>query len=275
MNFLRIVNILSLDVAIGTVVGSVFFSKLCNIPLFPIELVVLFITVWIIYTTDHLLDVIRLNRSASSLRHQYHQRNFKLLFRLTKLAFITVLVMVYFMSQRVLLLGGLLALLTLFYVLVQNRLRGLKELFGAALYMSGILLLPLSHLTKSLSFDVVVMIFQFSTIVLLNLYLFAWYDKDGDQQDGHYSFAVNFGSKVTEKLLIGLFALEGILLFVQWIWTPATNNVTFLFVTMTSLLLFLFVKRTYWKINERYRFLGDTVFLIPIIYVIMANAQRF
>lgn len=273
MKILRIVNILSIDVAAGTVVGSAFFSKLCNVPLFPFELVVLFITVWIIYTADHLLDAIRLNRCASSLRHQFHQHNFKLLLILSVLSVVAVIVLVFFISHQVVLGGGLLALLVIVYfLLLQSRLRGLKEIFGSVLYSSGVLLLPLSHLTKALSFELIVLIFQFGIIVVLNLYLFAWYDKDVDQQDGHYSFAVNFGNEVTEKLLMGLFALEGILMFVYWAWIPAANNVTFILVAMTSLLLFLFVKRTYLKINERYRFFGDTVFLLPIIYIITPNA---
>lgn len=274
MKFLRIINILSIDVAAGTVAGSVFFSKICNVPILLLELLVLLISVWFIYTADHLLDAIKLKHNASSLRHQFHQLHFKLLFWLSGLAFTTLLVMIFFLSRQVLFAGGMLALATLFYFLLQHKLRALKEVFGATLYVSGVLLLPLSHYSGTLSFAIGIIIIQFAIVVLINLFLFAWYDKDADQRDKLNSFAVSFGEDITEKLVKCLFLFEGALLLTQWVWVPITKDASFILAGMTSLLFFLFLQRKYWRVNERYRFLGDVVFLFPIIYILTENAQR-
>ena len=54
--FYRFINILSIDVAIGAVVNARFFAHLFGVPILHQGLISLGLAIWIIYTTDHLLD---------------------------------------------------------------------------------------------------------------------------------------------------------------------------------------------------------------------------
>lgn len=51
--------------------------------------VVLPLAVWVIYTGDHLLDAYRLQDQASTPRHRFHHRHFKLLLALAVIAAVT------------------------------------------------------------------------------------------------------------------------------------------------------------------------------------------
>lgn len=76
LHLYRAVNQLSLDVAFGAMVCAAFFSHILHIQLQSNVLALLGLTVWVIYTTDHLLDVQKLKQRASSQRFRFYQQNF-------------------------------------------------------------------------------------------------------------------------------------------------------------------------------------------------------
>ena len=75
----RLLNILSIDVAAGAVICALFFARLFEVQIKPYGLISLGLTVWIIYTADHLLDGIKTHHRAATKRHQFHQYHFKVL----------------------------------------------------------------------------------------------------------------------------------------------------------------------------------------------------
>ena len=52
-------NILSIDIAAGAVICCAFFADILGVSVLPYGFITLGLTVWIIYTVDHLLDVWR------------------------------------------------------------------------------------------------------------------------------------------------------------------------------------------------------------------------
>jgi hypothetical protein len=58
------VNVLSIDVALGSVCAALFFGKYVAVGISPVTLAVLALTVWIIYTVDHLMDAKRITGPA-------------------------------------------------------------------------------------------------------------------------------------------------------------------------------------------------------------------
>jgi len=269
MRLFQIINILSIDVAIGAVIGSLFFAELYKVDIFPIELAVLFLTVWMIYTIDHLMDAYGLNHLASTKRHRFHQLNFRAIIGSLFIAVILDVILVYFIRRPLYFTGGALSLMICFYFLILRRQEIFKELVGAVLYTSGILLLPLSLSYEMINYEKVIIIFQFGCIVLANLLLFSLFDEQVDRNDKHPSFAVTFGASATRNTLVALF-LVGILLSIfQSFWLPFSDEANFVLTLMNGILFLIFANKSYFEKSERYRLLGDGIFLIPFLNTVI------
>src|SRR5260221_9904362 len=116
----RIINILSLDVAAGAVVSASFFARIFNVTILPQGLISLGLTVWIIYTADHLLDAKKLKQAASTERHRFHQQHFNILSVAMLLAMLVDFTQIYFIRNVVFRAGLWLSFIVAIYFLVQH-----------------------------------------------------------------------------------------------------------------------------------------------------------
>ena len=71
--FYHIINALSLDVALGAGVLSLVLGRYIGFRVPVMVLLALVISVWVIYTIDHLLDAKSITHQATSFRHHFHQ----------------------------------------------------------------------------------------------------------------------------------------------------------------------------------------------------------
>lgn len=263
----RLINILSLDIAAGAMISAAFFSRLFEVTVMPQGLISLGLTVWIIYTADHLLDARKLNQDASSERHRFHQRHAGILLALMVIALIVDVIQVYYIRSIVFKAGMGLAFLVAVYFMIQRQIGFLKELLGTLLYTSGVLLIPFS-VKKHVSSSDVLLILQFGATVWFNLLLFSLIDQSKDEQDNHRSFATSLGQSTTKTALVFLFsagltlAVAGLLLSFS-MWWPI-----FIIAAMNSVLLLIFLRRGFFEKEDRYRLLGDAVFLLPLLYLL-------
>lgn len=263
----RIVNILSLDIAAGAMISASFFARVINIVILPQGLISLGLTVWIIYTADHLLDARKIKQDASTERHRFHQRHFKLLLILLVLAICIDMTQIYFIRSMVFIAGLGLAFLVGIYFLVQERIGFLKELLGALLYTGGVLLIPLS-VNNDVSAPVMLLIFQFGVIAWINLLLFSLIDQPKDEKDKHRSFTTTFGLRVTRNILRFLFVATAALTVAQLALFSFDVAATLTLALMALVLLLIFVKKDFFEKDDRYRILGDAVFLLPVVYTL-------
>src|SRR5690606_14638517 len=182
--FFQHVNALSLDVAIGTVCSALFFAKVMRVNVQPLTLLVLGLSVWVIYTTDHLMDAVKIKKAASSLRHQFHQRHYRFLKRFVIMVSLITACLLFFIPNPVLLGGLFLSVLVIVYLFIHLYLKILKEVCIAILYATGILL-PLydGSMSKLPGF----LIIDFTLTALINLIIFSWFDRHQDNADGNSS----------------------------------------------------------------------------------------
>lgn len=260
----RILNLLSIDVSAGAVVCAGFFSSVFGIPLKPYAYIALGVTVWIIYTADHLLDAKRLSASASTKRHQFHQKHFTVLLVLTTIAACVDTILVLIIRKPLLEAGLILSLFVGLYLLIQRYLAFLKEFAGALLYTAGVSLPVISLEPFALNFNYVLLLIQFMITAWLNLLLFSLFDRHLDLEDKHISFATIWGESKTKRIIILLFA-GGVLLGIfqlmrQFVWPPV------ILMVMQLMLLIIFTRRAYFEKNDRFRLWGDAIFLLPAIY---------
>lgn len=269
----RTLNILSIDVAAGAVICCAFFAHFLGVTLLPHAFIALGLTVWIIYTTDHLIDAHRISAggsSASTERHRYHQKHFGTLLVLVVGASFIVGLEVFFLRKPVLYAGMGLALLVLGYMFAHQRLKHVKELVGAILYTTGVIIAPISLISHRPGMMEWALIGLFALTALTNLLLFSWFGRKSDEMDKHTSFATTFGEQVTRKVLLGLFIFTGLSGFTLVVITQLQGPWIIL-LTMNGVLLLIFLLRNHFALDDRYRLAGDSIFLIPLFYLVFSS----
>jgi hypothetical protein len=267
IRFYRFLNTLSLDVVTGAVISALFFGKLFQVSIRPYGLIALGLTVWIIYTIDHLRDAKKIAHQASTERHRFHQRNFPLLIVGVGVALLLDVVTIFFIRKQILEWGLILFSIVILYLIGQRSLRFAKEVFIACLYSCGVLLPSLALTEIQMDFSHYLIIIQFGIIAWINLLMFSWFDYEFDQHDNQNSFVTIFGKRITRMVLIGLvtlnFCLAIILAFVYGI-----TLLVFILLLMNTTLLTVFLFRNRLAKNDLYRLLGDAVFLLPLLFLL-------
>lgn len=264
--FYRLLNILSIDVVLGAVCCAAWFAKYFEIELRVYALMSLGLTVWIIYSADHLMDARKVTGEASTFRHRFHQDNFKFILIGWVFVCIADFILLFFIRAQVVYAGIFLICIIAIYLLVSHWLTFLKEIAVATLYCGGVLLPSLSLKASGIvAADFFVLLCFFLT-ALINVIMFAWFDHESDMRDGINSFSTKFGKGFTRNLLIVLFILQAVLLLVLIVVKSFLPLIVL--ASMNCILYVLFVRSAQFSRSEYYRLLGDAVFLIPAVLLL-------
>ena len=264
VKFYRLLNLLSVDVAVGAVCSGIFFTRILQADITSYSLISLGLSVWIIYTFDHLLDAKKIETSSTTNRHRFHQQYFKPLSVLVMVASCINAVLLFFINRQALITGIVLVVLVVLYLLIQHSLKFLKEIFVAIVYTAGVLLPAMVNtplIWKEWNWMVIV---EFSLVAFLNLIIFSWFDYEYDLQDKRVSFVTIFGKKASQIFIVLLFILSA-LLFVTAL---SLQIETVIFFIMNVALLSIFVAHSYFTYHDRYRLLGDAIFFAPALAIL-------
>jgi 4-hydroxybenzoate polyprenyltransferase len=266
----RSINTLSLDVSAGAVICALFFGQILQVHILPYGLATLALTVWIIYTIDHLRDAKSIGNSASSHRHRFHQRNFRWLFVFLIIAIVVDGMLILFIRKQVFIYGVVLGAVVGCYLLVQRALYFLKEVFVAMLYTMGVLLPSVAVTTVQFTTYHKVLLATFFLIAWLNLLIFSWYDKDRDATDRLRSIVTLIGRRLTAWLISTVFVVVvSLSIYLVVMFNEVVIAVVFILMTMILLLIFRLPNR--FRDNDTFRFLGDAIFYVPAILLLWAN----
>jgi len=264
----RHINLLSIDIVAGVVICASFFARIFQVQIRPQGLIVLGLTVWIIYTTDHLLDAYKTKDVASTERHRFHQHNFLALVILLVIGIIVNTILVFFIRVPVFQWGLLLIGIVLVYLLFQKHLLFFKEFIAAILYSSGIMLPSLVVATLHIDFFTSALIVQFFITAWFNLILFSWFDEDHDIQDKHNSFVTTVGRDRARLFLLFLFSVNVVIFIMQIILGTPWMFPLIILMAMNTILLFILLKKKWFAVDDRFRLLGDSIFLLPILFLV-------
>jgi hypothetical protein len=265
LRFYRLINVLSLDVAIGAVICAAFFAKILEVGVWPTGLTCLGLSVWLIYTADHLIDGYGLKGEASTQRHRFHQKYFSPLVIIFLFILVIDITLVMFIRKDLFTGGLILASLVVVYFLVQRWLYFLKELVGSLLYTAGVLLPMWSFYPGKFSLFVTGLCGLLFLTAFINMILFSLFDHEYDLSHRHNSIVTSFGARNTRKLLPLLFALVLSLAVYLLFLEPYRWKQVLIMLTMPVLLLIIFLTPGWFLQWDRYRLVGDAVFLIPIV----------
>jgi 4-hydroxybenzoate polyprenyltransferase len=174
--------------------------------------------------------------------------------------------------EPVLHIGLLTALLVGVYFFMLHKLFfWAKEIFIASLYTLGIFIAPLSFCAGKLSTAQVMLMPEVFLLVLANLLVFSWFDGEKDKESGFPSLVNKLGQGLAQKIITCLLTLG--VLFCVVVCVVFANKPTMLMqvilLMMYGFLAFIF-KYDYWfRKNDSYRIIGDGIFFIPILILLL------
>lgn len=265
-------QLISLDVALGAVVSSVFIGDAWERKAGVLDLVLLFLAVWVIYLFDRLIDVYPLKEKASTERHRFFQRNFSALFVLVLVLVGAALTIVIQNDIKPLEEGFVLSAIMLGYFLANYFWKafsrsGLKELLVAFIYTIGVHLPFLKNgLADAYSSTKAVTLILFFFLAIINLVMFSQVDREKDEKDGRESVASSIGEKTLMYFTGGVFLSYFVLVLIIWKDFPFLHSSVLL---VQGLVLFLLWWKPFFFLKTgSFRILGDAVFLIPAIAIV-------
>ena len=272
---LRYLPILSLDVAVGSVVGTLFIGEYLGVTVPSTVIIVLFLSVWLIYTLDHLLDVHGAVTEPIFARHRFHWKYSITMWGVWSFTAIALLSLV-FRIPRIILVPGLVLAIGVLIYFVSTRWANPERIFhkeaiAALIYASGVFLPPLV-LANELPITVWILFGQFSSLAFLNLLMFALYEHSIDKKEGFRSLVLTIGIQRTTRLFWSIATLVFFSLAVGFILVKAEADwliVETIVLLMTLSLMGLVHWRTRFYRNGLYRILGDAVFLLPAIALLV------
>ncbi len=268
----NIARILSIDVAAGACVCSLFIAHSLSVKL-PLSCVLaLGVCVWLIYTADHLLDAQKVKHKAHSSRHYFHQKYYKNITIIFIVLAFCSMSLLFFLPKIVLTWGlvlmGFVIIYFLLVILLKPTIIFQKEVMAALLYAVGVFLAPVSLANQPITLVLIVIFAQFVLLALINLLMFSLFEKENDLADGHSSFVRLAGVKVIRWLVIGLtfLVVASTLIYIYYLPTHAPMfKVEVMWLLMSLTLTGIFLMPSVVKKYEIYRIVGDSIFFFPLI----------
>jgi hypothetical protein len=268
----RIVRILSLDILAGVYCGYTFARLILDSECPPITPLILCLTVWLIYTLDHLLDARTLKEKSGKPAYRWHYDMRKILWPIllaTGLA--TLILSLAFLPARILIFGCIMGSFAILYTLVhqglfRSRLTYLfKEGWISIIYTLGIWGVPLLSYGTIPDIPVLLTIIIYLLLVLINVLIYSFFDYHIDGQESQQTLATVFGRRITSHLLrlLNLSALLLIMVAYLILVDMAMGKVYIILLSMTAVLGLIIAFPRFFSKNERYGILADGVFLIP------------
>jgi 4-hydroxybenzoate polyprenyltransferase len=263
----RLLNSLSIDVAAGAVVCAIFLAEILRSQPGSPALIMLGLTVWIIYSADHLLDARRIETEAATHRHNFYQRHFGILVAVTGLAAVADIFLAMRIRPAVFQAGLILAAPVAIYLAAQRFFVSVKELLGAILYTAGVLLPAYVFMgERPVTTTQVTFVAAFFFIAWANLLLFSYFDCESDMKNAQTSFATRWGQQATRRVI---FVLVTIGLGLSVYLSITTNPLhALVLLVMNLVLLMLMCYPAFFSRSDRFRMVGDSIFLIPLVAVL-------
>lgn len=270
LHLYKYVRVLSLDVALGATIMSYYFSDLLQTTLSPIFYILMFTSVWLIYTIDHLMDAKKITHQAHTFRHLFHQKYFNTLIKVWYIIFIigfsTSLI---FLPEKVVLGGLILSVFVLIHFILirffsKDETKFIpKELIIAIVYAFGVSFGALSESNFQLNLSQYFLLTQLIICAYINLLEFSFFEHKSDLQDGHRSFATKKGSRLT-RIHIYILLIVNFTFSIYNLSTGLYFYHQLLMSIMTLALGSIILFPTKFKTHEYYRVLGDLVFIFPV-----------
>jgi hypothetical protein len=271
------VRLVSVDVALAALGGGVMAARVVGASPRPVFYGLLPASVWVVYTLDHLIDARRMGDTAATPRHRFHGRHAIALWAvLVPSAVVCGVVGLVALSWFGVAFGlGMVVLVGLHELIVKlagSRASPLlvKELGVGVIFTAGTWGLPAIvrwvHVGAP-AWQAGVLAVQYALLAGVNLVEFSLFEARRDAAAGQTSFVRGVGraaaARVVVAMLLAQLPLATVMLAFGVGRTEAVAELVLLAMA-AGLWAILRFPRTFVR-RERYRTLGDGVFLLPLL----------
>lgn len=262
---LKKLHLLSFDVVLGAIIGNIMFWKLPdgNGEIDAITPIVLAACTWIIYIIDRILDNLK-PLSNQTVRHAFHEKYKKQLLVFVSFLALTSITLLYFLPTQTIRLGFFLAipLVIYFFLFFKFKINYIKEPFTAFFYTAAVSGTALVNQSNQNLINYVLALGLFC-VAFQNLLIFSLFEIYEDK--GRENLASKIGRKPTIVAIILLFLLIINSFVVLYSSSTAYQAKCLICIgSMSVVLLLITFFPEYFLKNDRYRWVGDVVFFIPI-----------
>jgi hypothetical protein len=184
------------------------------------------------------------------------------------IVFLALLVSLFFLPTKTLYMGGIIAGVSTFYLWIISKISPTsvlqcgKEIVTTWVYTAGVCGITLPY--RSVNYEAVAMLL----LVFQNLLLFSWCEQK--KFPVVHSLASYFGEKKTKNIIIFIFVVLFLGNIFSLVHSPHhfQQELAFLFIIMSSILTIIVFNVDFFLKNDRYRWVGDGIFLLPTLLLI-------
>ena len=263
-------NALSIDVVIGALLSGLFVKSIIPFEVAGVYWIVLPLSVWIIYTTDHLVDAARLKSSANTDRHLFHYTYIRTFLILVSLFSMLVLTLVFlYLPIEVFYFGlstGAFSILYFSFLHVSKQQAILpKEIIVAFVYTTGIWGVPLVLTDFNFDQNKMLLLSGFFILVLADILLLSYFELESDTKDRHFTMAVKFGKKIIKQIIWAMLVLVNIICFFLLLTKSSELEkiAAIIYLLMATLIMGMISFPEKLEKNFLYRCLVEFVFWLP------------
>lgn len=270
---LEVFHNLSLNIVLGACISSLSIARFLNVEIPFSVILCLGLTVWLIYTADHLWDACRLPEFALLGRHVFHQLYFKRIMSLAAIALALLTALVFQLPFRIIVMGLLASAFVLFYFFtfkkLTTRIAFYKEGLISIGYAFGIFISGIGFLDGNLKPELAILFSQYFLLAFLNVLIISVIDHSADFKEGSPSSFIVYGLSKTYKAIKTAFLLFIFLFVVSVICFFSFNFLLYqaILLLMAATLLFVYQK----ALNKPHLAhpLTDLIFLYPALYMMV------
>ena len=278
MKIYRYLHFLSIDIVLGALASSCFAARLFGSNPGTIWWITLALTVWLLYTADHMLDAWNHRKKIERDLHYFMMKNRKtLVWSMGVVTVVNIMLIFNLLDQELMKYALFLAgLVLLFYAMrhVSRKNRILKvpgEFFVMILYMAGTWLGPAVALEGDFEAGHGMIALVFLGVLLMNLGVISLYDIKLDSRMGIASMANLLGKKRIKNLLLGTaiaIYLVSVLQFMVYEMDRYFQYALILTGMITILLLVLYFPSRFRK-NDYFRLTADAVLFMGFLTLLI------
>ncbi|MDZ7899753.1 MAG: hypothetical protein U5N85_17235 [Arcicella sp.] len=234
------------------------------------SVIILGFSVWIIYVLDRLLDNQK-NTLIFTERHFFHQLNQRILWFCIIICIAICVILLFFIPFNIIKFGIVIFLITALYLLIvnlvsaENSFQHFKEPLTAFVYTAAV------WGTAILNHFNIIGVFLglvFFLITFQNLLLFSYFELKSFPETNN--LAQFLGKKSSKYIILGIFLV--IIILGGFSFVILENSYQYQILSVEILMSFSLVLITYFQrftlLHNRFRWLGDGIFLLPLLIIL-------
>ncbi len=269
----KYIQYLSLDVVAGSLSIGYLIVRLLNLDT-PISWwFILALSVWVVYSVDHILDSFVNNDEAMNQRHRFFFRyRTQILVIVGTTAVLDFVLSIIFLEIDLVIMGLIILGITVIYFSVINLASRVvyvkipKELIISLIYMAGIALAPFYWYGQLPALFIIYILLIVWLLAFSESVIAGYFEYEVDKSDNHTSFSIKYGLETSRKFIISLHTIIEISILIALFRVDGIFYFAVLFNTllMNFLLgiMIMFPNNSF--IKKNYRLIGESAFILPL-----------